>query len=930
MQGQLLGTPAYMAPEQAKVRHDLVDQRTDIYGLGAILYEILTGRPPFVAPKTAEIIRMVCKEEPTPPRQLVPEIAPGLEAICLKALRKEKADRYQAASELAQEVRCYLADEPVAAFREPWTLRAWRWVRRNRTKVAAAAALLVSATIISAVSAVLIAGEKKEAEIQGQQARQAVHLLTKGADIAFDDQLDPVQKEILEDALAYYEQFTGRAAGDPAVRLEHGRAYQQMGDIERKLGRLSDSEAAYRKAIAMLEPLAGAADVGRESRRSLARTRTLLADLMIRSGADKGRADGSYRQAMEMQQVLADDRAAATAEDILRLGQTLKSRGDLLRLDGKWAEAGPAYDRAIAELERALAADAKRPEARAELALAIDARGWIRRELGELAPAEADFRRAVEGLEKLVADFPTTPRHREALARALNSLALIEKDTGRLADAETHLNRELPLAERLREDFPDRTEYHRILARTLSNLGIVLSDQHRLREAEPVLVRSAKVNAEVSAKSPDDVQIRLDLARDHVCLGEILRLRGETERALASLRAARAINEKLVGEFPDRPRYRDVLAGNLVNLALVMQETEPARAEELYRVAEGLFDKLVAAYPENVDYRIGQALCLRNHAAALAMAATESVLAGGALVGAAKVERAEVPYRRALAQLDAKEVRAAAAGMRTRAEVLNNLGDLLRGVGRPEAEDVFREARAIFADLASRPAATVKDHHNLAIAEYNLGETLFGLKRPADAEAAMASAEAGFEKLVLQAPKSIDFHSQLGLVQGRKGAVLTEAGKLSEAAGVLAKAVGHQDLAVQLSRRRSDTRTLLGEHLLALAEVELRRGSYQEAADAAVRAARAVPDASRAETSFEAGRILARLVALVGADPRLVPADRERLIGPYLGRSIVLLREALDSNPEMAARIKDDRDIKVLETRPEFKMMMNSLVNAGG
>ena len=105
MQGQLLGTPAYMAPEQAQGRHDLVDQRTDIYGLGAILYEILTGRPPFVAPKTSEVIRKVCNEAPTPPRQIVPQIAPGLEAVCLKALRKEKAERYATAAELAQEVR---------------------------------------------------------------------------------------------------------------------------------------------------------------------------------------------------------------------------------------------------------------------------------------------------------------------------------------------------------------------------------------------------------------------------------------------------------------------------------------------------------------------------------------------------------------------------------------------------------------------------------------------------------------------------------------------------------------------------------------------------------------------------------------------------------------------------------------------------------
>ena len=98
MQGQLLGTPAYMAPEQARGEHDRVDQRTDIYGLGAILYEILTGAPPFMAPKTAEIIRKVCNETPAPPGRC-PEIGRALEAVCLKALSKDPAGRYATATD---------------------------------------------------------------------------------------------------------------------------------------------------------------------------------------------------------------------------------------------------------------------------------------------------------------------------------------------------------------------------------------------------------------------------------------------------------------------------------------------------------------------------------------------------------------------------------------------------------------------------------------------------------------------------------------------------------------------------------------------------------------------------------------------------------------------------------------------------------------
>ena len=621
MQGQLLGTPAYMAPEQAQARHDLVDQRTDIYGLGAILYEILTGRPPFVAPKTSEVIKKVINEAPTPPRQIVPEIAPGLEAVCLRALRKPKPDRYQSAAELAQEVRRHLADEPVKAYSEPWTQRALRWARRNRTKVVAAAAILVTATVALAVSTVLVSRERNEAETQGQQARRAVHLLAKGADIAFDDQLDPVQKEMLEDALAYFEKFTGRASGNPAVRLEHGRAYQQMGDLQRKLGRLGDSEAAYRKAIALLEPLAGTPGAGREAKQALARTRTLLGDVLVRRGADKDKAGPLYARALEAQLILADAKQdpAAGAEDILRLGQTYKSQGDLLRLDGKFSEARPAYDRAVAELERALAADAKHPESRNELSLAVAARGLTHRDSGDSAAAEADYRRSVELSEKLVAEFPTMPRHREALANSCNYLGWLEQEDGRLDDAEKHLRREVTLTRRLAEDFPDRTEYRRMLARGLTDFGTVLRLRGQIAEADPVLRQAIELDTAIAAQSPDDVRVRHQLAISHHGLGIVLSAQGDGEAAIASFSAARAINEALARQFPDKPRYLGALADNLDSLALAQAQVgRPGVEDESFRAAGEIYEKLVAAHPDNADYRIRQAVSMRNQGAILA------------------------------------------------------------------------------------------------------------------------------------------------------------------------------------------------------------------------------------------------------------------------------------------------------------------------
>jgi eukaryotic-like serine/threonine-protein kinase len=103
--GQALGTPSYMAPEQAAGRVELIDARTDVYGLGAILYEILTGQPPFTGPEILEVLRRVQEEEPIPPARLNPEVPPALEVVCLRAMAKEPADRYSSASELAQEVQ---------------------------------------------------------------------------------------------------------------------------------------------------------------------------------------------------------------------------------------------------------------------------------------------------------------------------------------------------------------------------------------------------------------------------------------------------------------------------------------------------------------------------------------------------------------------------------------------------------------------------------------------------------------------------------------------------------------------------------------------------------------------------------------------------------------------------------------------------------
>jgi hypothetical protein len=129
--GAVLGTPSYMAPEQAAGRNREIGPTTDIYALGAILYEALTGRPPFRAESAWETIAQVLNDDPVPVRTLQPKVPRDLERICMKCLRKEPAGRYATAAELEDDLRCFREGRPVRARPVSPIQRAWKWARRR-------------------------------------------------------------------------------------------------------------------------------------------------------------------------------------------------------------------------------------------------------------------------------------------------------------------------------------------------------------------------------------------------------------------------------------------------------------------------------------------------------------------------------------------------------------------------------------------------------------------------------------------------------------------------------------------------------------------------------------------------------------------------------------------------------------------------------
>ncbi|MCS7160587.1 MAG: serine/threonine-protein kinase [Gemmatales bacterium] len=171
--GEIVGTPSYMAPEQASGKKGVVTVAADIYSLGAILYEMLTGRPPFKGPTRMATVRQVLTERPVPPRQLNPRIDRDLERICLKCLERDPQQRYPSAEALAEDLERWLAGEPVSVAPARWWYRTWKWMKR-RPAMAALAAVTALVTVLGLVG---ITWQARLAHWQAARASCAEHSL---------------------------------------------------------------------------------------------------------------------------------------------------------------------------------------------------------------------------------------------------------------------------------------------------------------------------------------------------------------------------------------------------------------------------------------------------------------------------------------------------------------------------------------------------------------------------------------------------------------------------------------------------------------------------------------------------------------------------------------------------------------------------------
>jgi len=562
--GVALGTPSYMAPEQAEGKLDRLGPATDVYALGAILYELLTGRPPFRCESELDTILQVRSADPVPPPRLRPKTSRDLETICLKCLAKESIKRYATAEALAADLRSYLAGGRIVARPVAGLERASRWCRRRPLVASLLGALaLVVAVALGTTTHLWLRAERARADEarRRQLARLWLDRMSSDAmELWFARQagpLAPAQRQFLRDSLAAYEEFAADTGNEPDVAAGVAAAYGRIAQIRHKLGDSSEARAAYETAIQRYRPLVDRFPDNGDYRKELARAYVNLGNLL--SKVDPVQARATFLEAQRLQEHLVAD---FPGQPVYRevLARSRHNLGVHYRDLGRWAEAIEVYQQAI--------------------------------------PAQ----------EKLAADYPHVASYRADLGMYCNSLAVAFTETHRPSEAEPIYRRAILLLEPIVNQAPADLEVRKTFAMCLSNLGTLLGGRKNHAEAEVVHRRSLLLKEQLAADFPGIPAHREDVAASCNNLGLTLSSLGREPEAEAFLRRGLGIREALVSSFPSVPGYASGLGGIYCNLGQLEQRRQK------WPAALAHFDKAVAILTPVVEtaHLAGANLFLRN------------------------------------------------------------------------------------------------------------------------------------------------------------------------------------------------------------------------------------------------------------------------------------------------------------------------------
>jgi tetratricopeptide (TPR) repeat protein len=683
--GQIVGTPEYMSPEQAGLVEAGLDTRTDVYSLGVMLYELVSGRRPYeLRKRTAMELERALRLPLTPPSRLDPrsgpltplgQIARDIDAVALMAMERRPDDRYTSVEQLADDVRRVLEHRPVRARQQTWTYRGLKFVRRHAIGVGTAALFAGLAT--AAATAVVIqrnravasearaVAEASRAHAEAAKAAEVARFLTdlfRESDPAQARGASRTAREILDRGAA---RLSTELASQTDVRATLMRT---IGEVYRASGLLDESEKITTEALAIL-------------REGGARDDAEVAQVLDNLG-QLARERTRYDQAARLhREALAIRRAALGPRDPA-VGESLSNLALALREQGLYDEAEPAVREALA-----IRRDRLGPEHDATLA-SMNVLGDIEASRGRFTEADRWYREVLEIRRR------TLPPDHPRLATSLNNVAGMSARAGRLEESEALYREALAIRRKvLAADHLDVTTVE-------VNLAGVLHDLGRLDEAEPLLRQA------LAADRRRNGNLHMDVAIDLNNLASLVEDLGRLDEAESLYEESLAIRVKLQGE--SHPSVPTVLS-NIGRLRLVQGSV--AEAERTLRRAIEIRRTL------NLNRHPRQALTL--------------LWLGRVHEARGQLDEATRRYQEALA-IDRA---AAPTGSLGAAAILATQGRLLvRQRQAAAAEPLLREA------LAYRQKHLPAGHPATGDAEAALAACLVSLGRTAEAQPLLASA----------------------------------------------------------------------------------------------------------------------------------------------------------------------------------------------
>jgi tetratricopeptide (TPR) repeat protein len=611
--GAILGTPAYMAPEQARGDNAAVGPAADVWALGVILYECLTGQPPFRGVQVLDTLELVVGRDPVPPARLLPGTPRDLDVICLKCLHKQPARRYAAAAALGDDLGRFLSGEPVHARPTPVYERAAKWARRSparatllvgsvlalaglvagilwHTRELGAALSLAQANEREAVKQKLEAEQSRsKARDRFLKARQAVdEMLTEVGDrnLAQMQYMFPLRKTLLNKALAFNEEFLRESSDDPDLLGEVALSYKRAGNIHQLLGDLKQAHQYYRQAIDLFGRLATAAPDNTENQVQLANCWARLGDVCQQT-ADRHEAEGAMRQALAAQRALT--RRLPEDRRQQQLLASYQNNWGLLMADlGKPAEAEEAHRAALEIMERLIAAEPNEDSFRRELANSCNHVAIYTERKRAFPEAESLYRRALAMQEQLAATNPYYPFCRDELASTWQNLAGLLAQMRRPEDAVPAFQKAVEQQKRLVVEFDSVPLFHEHLALMLGNFGLFLNSAGKLDDAEKTFREAVAVSGKLVASHPSVPRYQSRHGGSCNNLAMVLLKKNKPREARPWLETAVRHQTSAFMSNSNNPQYRGYLRNHYFLLAHTCMRLRdvPAAAEAAVKLPE--------------------------------------------------------------------------------------------------------------------------------------------------------------------------------------------------------------------------------------------------------------------------------------------------------------------------------------------------------